>query len=132
MSMAIGHFAFGTSCTMVVFHMLPLRIRIKMRIAQIFIVTLGGMWAMLPDVALLSNLLRRLKVPGHTIFISYAHAFHASRWANICFFHQFMDSIDKNDSVLVAGALVFIMAATVSVIFIRELQERGGTGERLE
>ena len=124
MSMAIAHFAFGTSCTMGVFHMLPLHIRLKMRIAQMFIVTLGGMLAMLPDVTPLGNLLRRIRVPGHTIFIKYMGAFHNSGWANICFFHQFMDSIDNGDSLLVAGALVFIMAVIVSVILIRELQER--------
>ena len=100
MSMAIGHFAVGTSGTMVMFHLLPLRIRLKMRIAQVFLVILGGMWAMFPDVAQFTNILRYVNdnywtkinlfkyigVPDLTVLINRINAFHDSRWANICFF----------------------------------------------
>jgi len=138
MSMAIGHFAVGTSGTMILFHMLPLRIRFKMRIAQVFIIVLGGLWAMLPDAAQFSkfmqyfndnywtkiNLFHQIKPPDLTVFINLMRAFHGSRWANICFFHQLMDAIDNNDSVLVSGVLVLIMVLIASFIFMKELQER--------
>ena len=136
--MAIGHFAVGTGGTMILFHMLPLRIRFKMRIAQVFIMVLGGLWAMLPDVAKFSNfmqyfndnywtkinLFHQIKPPDLTVFINLMRAFHDSRWANIYFFHQLMDTIDNNDNVLVSGVLVLIMALIVSFIFLKELQER--------
>ena len=136
--MAIGHFAVGTSGTMILFHMLPLRIRFKMRITQVFIIVLGGLWAMLPDVTQFSNfmqyfndnywtkinLFHQIKPPDLTVFINLIRAFHSSRWANICFFHQLMDVIDNNDSVLVSGVLVLIMALIASFIFMKELQEQ--------
>ena len=138
MSMAIGHFAVGTSSTIVIFHTLPLRIRIKMRIAQVFIVISGGLWAMLPDVAQFRNLLHyfndnywikigrflRIGVPDLTVFINLIHAFHNSHWANICYFHQLMDIIDKGESPLLSGVLVLTMILIVSFIFMRELQEQ--------
>ena len=55
MTLAIGHFAVGVSGTMVMFHMLPLRIRLKMRFVQMFIVIVGGLLAMLPDLVQYTN-----------------------------------------------------------------------------
>lgn len=144
MSMAIGHFAAGTSGTMLLFHMLPLRIRFKIRIAQVFIIVLGGLWAMLPDTAKFSNLmqyfndtywmkinlLQRIRLPDLTVFINLIRAFHDSRWANICFFHQLMDAIDNGDSLLVSGVLVLIMVLIAWFIFIKEFQERHANKKR--
>lgn len=138
MSMAIGHFAVGASSTMVMFHMLPLRIRLKMRIAQVFIVVSGGLWAMLPDIAQFCgllhyfndnywvkiNLFQQIRAPDLTAFINGIHAFHGSYWANICFFHQLIDMVDKRDSVLASAVLILAMALIVSVLFMRELKEQ--------
>ena len=138
MSMAIGHFAVGASCTMVMLHMLPLRIRLKMTIARGFIVILGGLWAMLPDLKQFSNLLHyfndnywtkinlfhQITPPDLTVFIDRMHAFHDSGWANICFFHRLMDVIDKHDSVLVSGVLVLVMVLSISVGLMCEIIER--------
>ena len=136
--MAIGHFAAGTSGTMLLFHMLPLRIRFKVRIAQVFIIVLGGLWAMLPDAVQFGNfmqyfndnywtkinLFHQIKLPDLTVFINLIRVFHDSRWANICFFHQLMDAIDNGDSPLVSGVLVLIMVLIALLIFMNELQER--------
>jgi len=136
--MAIGHFAVGASCTMVAFHMLPLRIRLKMTIAHGFIVLLGGLWAMLPDLHQLSNVLHyfnnnywtkinlfhQIRAPDLTPFINHLHAFHGSGWANICFFHQLIDVIDKRDSVLASGGLLLAMALIISLILMSEIIER--------
>ena len=138
MSMGIGHFALGASTTMVAFHMLPLRIRARMRIAQIFIVIVGGAWAMLPDIAQHTKLLHyindhfwtkiglfaKIGVPSLTRFVNRISAFHDSPWANICFLHRLMDTVDTADSLLASSALVVVMLAVVSIILVRELQEQ--------
>ena len=138
MSMAIGHFAVGASLTTVMLHMLPLHVRLKMTIARGFIVILGGLWAMLPDLEQFSNLMRyfndnywtkinlfrQITPPDLTVFIDRMYAFHASRWANICFFHQLMDVLDKRDSVLISGALVLAMVLIISGALMLEIIER--------
>jgi len=138
MSMAIGHFAVGASFTMVMLHMLPLHVRLKMTIARGFIVILGGLWAMLPDLGQFSNLMhyfndnywtkinffRQIALPDLTVFIDRMYAFHASRWANICFFHRLMDVLDKRDSVLISGALVLAMVLIISGALMLEIIER--------
>ncbi len=143
MSMAIGHFVVGAGSTMVMFHVLPLRVRLKMRIAQVFIVMLGGLWAMSPDITRFNSLLhyinnnywmkiklfRQIRAPDLTVFINRIHAFHNSRWANICFLHQLMDAIDKGDSPLVSGVLVLTMILVASFIFIKDFLERRTSGK---
>jgi len=141
MTMAIGHFAVGVSGTMVIFHMLPLRIRLKVRFAQMFIIIVGGLWAMLPDIVQYTNVLyyinkywtkialfentRFSDLTGFiTGFINRLNAFHHSQWANINYFHQFMDVTDKNDSIVVSGLLVFIMLGVVLFLSFREFRER--------
>lgn len=138
MSMAIGHFAVGASGTMLLFHMLPPRVRFKMRIAQVFIIVSGGLWAMLPDAAQFSNFLQyfndyywtkinlfhQIKLPDLTVPISLIKAFHDSRWANISFFHRLMDVIDDGDSLLVSAGLVLTMVLVALFVFAKELQER--------
>jgi len=138
MSMPIAHFAAGASCTMVIFHILPLRIRIKIRTAQVAIIMLGGLWAMVPDIARSRNLLLRfndnywvkinlfglIRAPDLTALINRIPAFHNSSWANIYFFHHLMDALDKNDSVLVSALLILVMVLIVSATFLREWRER--------
>ena len=138
MSMAIGHFAVGANSTMVMLHLLPLHVRLKMTIARGFIVILGGLWAMLPDLGQFSNLMhyfndnywtkinlfRQIALPDLTVFIDRMYAFHASRWANICFLHQLMDVLDKRDSVLISGALVLAMVLIISGALMLEIIER--------
>ena len=138
MSMAIGHFAVGVTATTVMYHVLPFRARAKMRVAQVSIVILGGLWGMLPDVAKLADYFRhfndkywtRLAILQETGFsdlsgvISHIEAFHDSRWADICFLHRVMDTVDKNDRPLVSAMLVLAMVLVVAYVFLRELTER--------
>jgi len=87
---------------------------------------------MLPDLKQLSNLLHyfndnywtKITPTDLTVFIDRMHAFHDSGWANICFFHQLVDVIDKHDSVLVSGVLVLAMVLIISVALMREIIER--------
>jgi len=98
---------------------------------------------LLPDIAHLTNLLhyfndkywtkigilQQTGVSDLTGLITRMEAYHDSRWANICFFHQVLDVVDKNDSLLVSGVLVFIMAVVVSFLLIKELQELRTSGK---
>ena len=93
---------------------------------------------MVPDIARFCNLLLRfndnywvkinlfglIRAPDLTALINRIPVFHVSPWANICFFHQLMDVIDKNDSVLVSALLILVMVLIVSATFLRELRER--------
>ena len=138
MSLSIGHFAVGTSCTMIIFHTLPLRIRLKMRIAQPLIFISGGLWAMLPDLAHISNSVSYLNDKYlmnigllHGVRTSIIHsvtdllqAFHISPWANICFFHQLMDTWDKRDSPLISAVFVCAMVLIALATFVRDLIEQ--------
>lgn len=129
MSMGIGHFAFGATGTVVLVQMLPLKIRIKMRIAQAFIILLGGAWALFPDIAkhtqrleyINANYWTKTGLPSLNRFIDILPAFHDSRWANLSFFHQFLDFVDASDSIVVSSILVVLMLVTVSVSLIREM-----------
>ena len=138
MSIAIGHFAVGTSATMAAYHMLPLRIRVKMRIAQFFIFTLGGLWAMIPDLGNFTGkmhyindnywtkieLLQGTILSDFTGIINRIEALHGSKWANVFFLHPLMDIIDKNDSLLISGILIFIMMAIAAFFLVKEILER--------
>ena len=113
MSMAIGHFAVGTSATMLAYQMLPLHVRMKMRIAQFFIFALGGLWAMIPDLNNFAGIMHSLndrywtKIESFrgttfsdlTGIINGMEALHESNWANIFFLHKLMDTVDTNDSL---------------------------------
>lgn len=137
MSMAIGHFAVGTSATMVAYHTLPLRIRVKMRVAQFFIFTLGGLWAMLPDLNNFTGIMRYLNdkywtkikplqrtiLSDFTGIINRIEALHESKWANVFFLHRLMDIIDKKDSPLISGVFIFIMISIAAFFLIKEILE---------
>lgn len=137
MSIAIGHFAVGASATMVAYQMLPLRTRMKMRIAQFFIFALGGLWAMLPDLNKFTGIMRHLNdnywmkikplqgtiLSDLTGIINRIEALHDSKWVNIFFLHGLMDVIDKNDSLLISGILIFIMMSAAAFFLVKEILE---------
>ncbi|MFC1945201.1 hypothetical protein ACFLWF_00440 [Chloroflexota bacterium] len=119
------------------FHLLPVRVRRKMSFAQVFIVILGGLWAMIPDLVQYSNVIHYIntywmkfalfentRFSDLTVFVNRLNTFHNDPLANINYFHQFMDVVDKNDSVLVAGALVFIMLGTVILLSFKDFREQ--------
>ncbi len=138
MSMAIGHFAVGTSATMVAYQMLPLHMRMKTRIAQFFIFALGGLWAMLPDLNNFTGIMYYLNddywtkielfegtiLSDFTVIINRIEALHESNWANIFFLHRLMDIVDKNDSHLISGVLIFIMLSIAAFFLVKEIIER--------
>ena len=107
MSTGIGHFAFGATGTLVMIQMLPLHVRLRIRIAQVFIVLLGGAWALFPDLSKHTQRLKfinvrywtKLGLPNLDRFINLLSAFHDSRWANISFLHHVLDIVDHTDSI---------------------------------
>ncbi len=132
MSMGIGHFAFGASGAMVIIQMLPLRVRLRIRIAQVFIVLLGGTWALFPDLSKHTQRLKfinvrywtRLGLPDLDRFINLLSVFHDSRWANMSFLHRTLDIVDDTDSIVTSSALVVLMLIVVSMTLVREIRER--------
>ena len=132
MSMGIGHFAFGASGTLVMIQILPLRVRLRIRIAQVFIVLVGGAWALFPDLSKHAQRLKfinvrywtRLGLPNLDRFINLLSAFHDSRWANISFLHRALDIVDDTDSIVISSALVVLMLFIVSMTLVREIRER--------
>ncbi len=137
MSMAIGHFAVGTSATMVAYQMLPLHIRMKLRIAQFFIVALGGLWAMLPDLSKFAGTMHYLNngywmkvelfkgtiLSDFTTVINRIEALHESNWANIFFLHRLIDIVDINDRLWASGMLIFVMISITAFFTVREIVE---------
>ena len=137
MSMAIGHFAVGTSVTMVACQMLPLHIRTKMRMAQFFIYALGGLWAMLPDLNKFIRIMHYFNdnywtkielfkgtiLSDFTGIINRIEVLHEIKMANIFFLHRLMDIVDKNDSPLISGILIFIMLSLSAFFVVKEIIE---------
>lgn len=93
---------------------------------------------MVPDIAQYSNafhffntniwsrieLFQGTRLADLSGMIKLIEAFHGSKWANFCFFHQFLDVADKNDSAIVSGLLAFSMAVTTLILSLLEWQER--------
>jgi hypothetical protein len=118
--------------------LLPLHARIKLSIARAPIVIAVGIWAMVPDIVQFTNvfhffntniwsrigLFQGTRIADLGGAIQLVEALHNSKWANVFFFHQTMDVIDKNDSAIVSGVLVLIMAALTSLFLVLEWQER--------
>ena len=137
MSLAIGHFAVGTSVTIAAYQILPLRIRMKLRVAQFFIYILGGLWAMLPDLSQYTGTMHYLNdnywtkiglfeetiLADFTVLINRIDALHESNWANIFFLHRLMDIVDRNDSILISGILVLFMFLTAAYFLVKEIIE---------
>jgi hypothetical protein len=110
MSMGIGHFAVGASTSLFVLQMLPIKTRQKIP-GHWFIVIVSGLWAMLPDISKLSH---------------HFDAFHDSIWANVFFFHQVMDKLDKTDGNWASGVAVLFMAVLALIMWVQELWYRLG------
>ena len=137
MSMAIGHFAVGTGAIILAYQMLPLHIRMKLRIAQFFIFAMGGLWAMLPDLSKFAGIMHYLNdgywmkvglfkgtiLSDFTIIINRIEALHESNWANIFFLHRLIDIVDKNDRPWISGMLIFIMLSMATFFTVKEIVE---------
>lgn len=99
MSMDIAHFAFGATLTSLVITFLIPTVWFPRTI-----ILLGGGWAMLPDIHRISPVAHRS-----------LRTFHDSRWADICWFHRSLDTLDPTDSELFAALLLgtFIVATMI-------------------
>jgi hypothetical protein len=93
MSMAIGHFAAGASSAFLVLNLLPPQIRRKVPDYG-FIGILAGVWAMVPDLALV---------------FSHWNGWHDRVFTNLFFLHQVLDILDVNEKVWISAILVGFM-----------------------
>lgn len=98
--MAIGHFAFGFTATVVVLVVFGLYRRIR-RLGLVGV--LGGLWAMVPDVGML--------LPGNP-------ALDHAPWVNVFWFHYFLDTNAVTDSLRGDVLFLALMTGTVFAIFV--------------
>ena len=98
MSLGITHFAVGAAGTALILAVVAPTIRYRGTI-----ITLGGIWALIPDIG---------KLYPHPLFLE----FHDSRLADLFWFHLTMDTLDPGDSVVVAtvavGLYLIVMVVT--------------------
>ena len=107
MSMAIAHFAVGAMATALLFTLIAPRL-----LHSPTVLSAGGAWGMAPDV--------HWVLPTGS---SLVRSFHMTPWANVFWFHHYLDRIDPTDSREFAAALVvalvFVMAACELVTRLR-------------
>jgi hypothetical protein len=99
MSMAIGHFAFGFTATVVILVATGLHRRLR---RPFLIGVVGGLWAMVPDVGEF--------LPGNP-------PLDHTPWVNIFWFHYLLDTNEFADGLSGSVLLVALMAGTVFAVF---------------
>ena len=70
------------------------------------------------------ELLQGTMLSDFTGIIDRIEALHDSKWANVFFLHRLMDILDKNDSLLISGILIFIMMSIAVLSLVKEIRER--------
>ena len=99
MSMAIAHFAVGTMATALLLALVAPRL-----LHSPTVLVGGGVWAMVPDV-------------HHVLPVGsgLVRSFHMTPWANVFWFHHYLDRVDAAHSRELAGALVVLLVAVLAV-----------------
>lgn len=97
MSMAVAHFAVGMMATAILLTIVAPRL-----LHSPLILFLGGLWGLLPD--------SQHVLP---VGVDLVHAVHVSPWANIFWFHHYLDQADPTDSGTFAAALGVCLLAVV-------------------
>ena len=108
MSQGIGHFAAGVSGGFLILLTNPRMIPNFIK-NDIFFVGLMGFWAMLPDV---------IQFVDSDILVS----LHNSVWANVFWFHRFLDLTDPGDTTLFSVGLLAI-ALFMGYLYFRKVQK---------
>lgn len=99
MSLAIAHFAVGALFTVLLVVILAPHL-----LRSPTVVVAGGVWGMLPDTHWV------LPVGAELV-----RSFHMTVWANLFWFHHFLDRADPTDSPKVAAATVILLLVVLSV-----------------
>lgn len=98
MALDIAHFAFGAAVTTLGITLLARTVRYPRTV-----IAIGGVWAMVPDVHLISPVAR-----------ASLRAFHGSVGAEVFWLHRTLDRIDPADSKLfAAGMIAFFLVTTL-------------------
>ena len=97
--MAIAHFALGVLATALLFTVaLPRAARSPT------VILAGGVWGVVPDV--------HWVLPMGSALVK---SFHGTVWANVFWFHQFVDIADPSNSRPLAAGIVALMLVVVPV-----------------
>ena len=99
MSLAIAHFAVGAMATALLLTLVAPRL-----LRSPTVLVAGGVWGLLPDA--------HWVLPRGSDLV---HSLHVTTWANVFWFHHYLDGVDPSDSRPLAaaaiGALLVVLLA---------------------
>lgn len=99
MSLAIAHFAVGAMATALLLMIVAPRL-----LRSPTVIALGGAWAMIPDAH------HVLPVGAELV-----RSLHFSVWANLFWFHLYLDRLDPTDSATFAAGSVLLLLVVLSM-----------------
>ncbi|ESP87584.1 hypothetical protein [Candidatus Halobonum tyrrellensis] len=105
MSLAIAHFAVGLLCTALLLAAVAPRL-----VRSPTLLAFGGLWGMLPDAYWVSP-----------VGLEFIHSVHVSPWANLFWFHGYLDRIDPADTNTFAAEMLALLVVSLPLIelFVR-------------
>lgn len=107
MSFAIAHFSLGAIISLMLYRIFSRGIENYIQY-DIIVVTLGGVWAMIPDISLIYDSL-------DNFFKGFS--------CDIFFFHCILDTIDPDDSIIVSGLLFGLFLIIINLITFTSLKK---------
>lgn len=109
-SLAIAHFAVGTLCTALLLAAVAPRL-----LRSPTLLAFGGVWGMLPDAYWVSP-----------VGFEFVRSVHVSPWANVFWFHGYLDRIDPTDTHVFAAEMLGLLVVSLPLL---ELYARWRLGE---
>lgn len=102
---AIAHFSLGATVSLILFRIFSEKARDYLRY-DIIVATLGGLWAMIPDLPYLFGVMEPL-VSG--------------RLSDIFFLHGSLDKFDPHDSVIISALLFGFFLLILNLVTLESL-----------
>ena len=107
MSYALAHFSLGAMISLILFRIYSEKARDYIR-SDIIVATLGGLWAMIPDITYL--------------FGNFKPLFSGSL-CNIFFFHCLIDKYDPNDTPIFSALIFGLFLLVLNLVTFKSLKE---------
>lgn len=107
MSYAIGHFSLGAMISLILFRMFTKKTNDYLRY-DIIVATLGGVWAMIPDLPYLFGIMKPLC---------------SGELCNVFFFHCALDEYDVHDSFIISAILFGLFLLVLNLVTLESLNK---------